>query len=92
MAKCFGLTFNTGVLNPQPDSTFLLVVSCCLTKNGYLIWENILLILSVFGSNHYCEQLFIEIKNFKSRSKNRYTNEHLEGSTRIAAAEVKSDT
>jgi hypothetical protein len=42
-----------------------------------------LLMLSVFGSNYYCEQ------NIKTRTRLCLSDEHLEGCMRIAATEVK---
>jgi hypothetical protein len=45
---------------------------------------------SVSGSNYRCEQLFSLMKNVKSRSRTRLTDEHLEGRMLIAT-EINHD-
>jgi hypothetical protein len=47
---------------------------------------------SVFGSNYRCEQLFSLIKNVKSKTRTRLTDQHLQGCMRIATTEIKPDT
>jgi hypothetical protein len=44
---------------------------------------------SVFGSDYRCEELFRLMKNVRSRSRTRFTDEHLEGRMRIATTEIK---
>jgi hypothetical protein len=46
---------------------------------------------SVFSSNYRCEQLFSLMKDTKSRTKTRLTDEHLEGCMQIATTEIGSD-
>jgi hypothetical protein len=47
--------------------------------------------LSVFGSKYRCEQLLNLMKNVKSRTRTRLTDECVEGYVWIAATEIKSD-
>jgi hypothetical protein len=47
--------------------------------------------LSVTVSNCRCEQLFSKMKNVKSRTWVRLTDEHLQGWRRIVATEIKAD-
>jgi hypothetical protein len=44
---------------------------------------------SVFGN--VCEQMSSLMKNVKSRTRTRLTDEHLEGCMRIATTEIKRD-
>jgi hypothetical protein len=46
---------------------------------------------SVSGSKYRCEQLFRLMKNVRSRTKTRLTDEHLGGCMRIATTEIKPD-
>jgi hypothetical protein len=46
---------------------------------------------SVFDSKHLCEQLFSLMKNVKSRTRTRLTEEYLEGCMRIATSEIEYD-
>jgi hypothetical protein len=53
------------------------------------IRKHVLLMSSVFGSSYRCEQLFSIMKNVRSRTRTRLTDEHLDGCMRIATTEIK---
>jgi hypothetical protein len=49
-------------------------------------------VVSFWQDLHRCEQLLSFMKNVKSRTRTRLTEEHLEGCMRIATTEIKHDT
>lgn len=47
--------------------------------------------VSLFGSTYFCKQLFLRMKNVKSKMA-QITNTHLENSLQRATSQVKADT
>jgi hypothetical protein len=63
-----------------------------MTKNSYLISENVLLMPSASGCTYFCEQLCSLMKNIKSRTRIFLIYEHLEGCMQIITTEIKLET
>jgi hypothetical protein len=52
--------------------------------------KKILLVSSLFGNTYRCEQVFSLIKNVKSWTKTRHTDEHVEERMLIAVRSIKT--
>lgn len=50
-----------------------------------------LFVASLFGSTYICEQLFSTMKQVKSKSRNKITDDHLENALRISTSAIKAD-
>jgi hypothetical protein len=72
-----------------PRSLLQYCIILCDEKYFPDIRKDVLLVPSVFGSNYRCGQLYSLMKNVRSRSRTRLTDEHLEGCVRIATTEIK---